>query len=225
MSLLKQSYKNFEVIIINDGSTDKSSEIIKKYLSQDPRFVCINHIKKRGVANSRNTGLDYVRGKYICFLDADDWWPKNKLDIYLEFLKKGYEILYSDYTRINIINGEKKIVKVIKYLKYENLISSNYIPMSSAVFNSKSLGIPKFKNFHTSSDWIFWLDLFKKNPKALGINKNLMFYSVSNETISSNKINMSFQAWRIFRFYHSFGIFKSMYLMFFYIFQGVKKRL
>jgi teichuronic acid biosynthesis glycosyltransferase TuaG len=225
LSLLKQTYKNFEVIIVNDGSTDNSTEIIENYLTKDPRFILINHFKNSGVANTRNTGLDNVRGKYVCFLDADDWWPKNKLEVYLEYFKKGYDLLFSDYTRINISNGKTKIVKVINDLKYKNLIYSNHIPASSAVFNSESLGIPKFKKYHTSSDWIFWLEIFKKKPKVLGINKNLMFYCVSNQTLSSNKINMSFQAWKIFRSYHGYSVCKSTYLMLLFIFHGIKKRL
>lgn len=225
VSLMKQSIKNFEAIIINDGSTDSSNELIKSFITKDPRFTVKTLCRNKGVANSRNIGLENFNGDYICFLDADDWWPNNKLEVYLEYFNLGYDLLYSSYTRINASSGKKKLVKVIQNLNYEKLISTNQIPLSSAAFNRKILGMTKFKNYNTSSDWIFWIELFKKRPKVLGINKNLMFYNVSNQTLSSDKIKMSYQAWRIFRQYHGFGILKSFYLLLIFVIQGIKKRL
>ena len=224
-SILEQSYNNYEVIIVNDASTDYSLEIIKKHISNDSRFKILNLKKNIGLSRARNSGLQYVCGKYICFLDADDWWPSIKLEEYLKLFHRGYDLLYSNYTRVNEKTGKKKYVKVISHLKYKDLLPTNPIPVSSAAFNSETLGVPKFKHILLAEDWIYWLEIFKNKPKSLGINKNLMFYSVSSGALSSNKFKMACRAWIIFRSYHQFSYVKSIFLLIKYLIAGVKKRI
>ena len=223
LSLQKQSHEIYEAIIVNDASTDNSLEIIKNLVSNDPRFKILNLRKNLGLPGARNSGLKYVQGKYICFLDADDWWPSKKLEEYLKFFNEGYDILYSDYTRVNEQNGKKKYIKVIGHLEYKDLLASNPIPVSSAAYNAKSLGIHKFKDILLSEDWVYWLDIFKKKPKSLGINKNYLFYSVSSATLSSNKLKMACRAWSIYRNYHKFSFLRSLFLLLKYLIAGVKK--
>jgi len=76
-ALTQQTFDDFEAIIINDGSEDLGPQIVKKFTSNDPRFKLINITQNQGLSNARNIGLDYSSGKYICFLDSDDWWPSN----------------------------------------------------------------------------------------------------------------------------------------------------
>jgi glycosyltransferase involved in cell wall biosynthesis len=225
LSVLKQTYEKFEVIIINDASNDNSLKMIKEIASKDSRLKIIDLKKNKGLSNARNKGLAAATGRYICFLDADDWWPSKKLEIYLRFFNKGYDLLYSDYTRVNQVNGKLKRINTIKHLEYKDLLSQNPIPLSSAAFDRKSLGVIRFKMKTLSEDWIYWLELFKKNPKHLGININLMFYSVSKNAMSSNKFEMARTAWWIFREYHGFGYLFSSFLIIKYIINAIKKRL
>ena len=225
LSLSKQSFIDFEVIIINDASTDQSLDIIKKITSNDKRFKILNLKKNKGLSGARNEGLVFARGKYICFLDADDWWPSKKLEVYVKYFNEGYNFLYSDYTRVNEDTGKRKVVKVLKHLEYIDLVISNPIPVSSAAFDSEELGKPFFTDILLAEDWLYWLDLFKKSPKSLGINKNLMYYSVSSSALSANKFKMASRAWHIFRSYHKFSFIKSSYSLLKYFIEGVKKRL
>ena len=225
LGLVQQSYENFEAIIVNDGSNDLSIKLINKTISNDSRFKLINLSKNQGLSNARNIGLDYSRGKYICFLDSDDWWPFDKLEVFKTYFNKGYDFLYSDYTRVHQSSNKESLVKVKREIKYEDLLISNPIPLSTVAIKSEKLRIIKFSDIKLSEDWIFWLDLFKNKLLSFGINKNLMFYSVSSNTLSSNKFFMLHRAWTIYRNYHGLGKIRSGIYLIRFIINGVKKRL
>jgi len=222
LSILAQTYKNFEVLIIDDGSIDSSNEILKKFTSIDKRFKIIKHKKNQGLSSARNSGLIEASGQYIAFLDIDDWWPNDKLEIYNAHFEKGYDFLYSNFTKIKS-NNKKKLIKVKKSVKFNTLIFSNQIPVSTGAYNQNKIGFMQFSYKSPSEDWLFWLDLIKKSKKSLGIQKNLMFYNVSNLSMSANKINMAKKAWSIFREFHKFGVIKSIYIFLIYCLIGIKR--
>ena len=191
----------------------------------DLRFKLINLTQNQGLTNARNLGLDYSRGKYICFLDSDDWWPSDKLEVFESYFKKGYDFLYSDYTRVYDDTKKEIYVKVKKEIMYEDLLMFNPIPLSTVAFDSEKLGMIKFRDIKLSEDWVFWLDLFKKKIRSFGINKNLMFYNVHSSSSSSNKFNMLFRAWYIYRNYHGVSLMRSGIYLIGFIINGIKKRL
>ena len=160
-ALSQQTLKDFEAIVINDGSEDLSLQLINKFISKDPRFKLLNLTQNQGLSNARNLGLDYSSGKYICFLDADDWWPSDKLEVFKKHFNTGYDFLFSDYTRVYENTKKEVYVKVKKEIKYEDLLMFNPIPLSTVAFNSEKLGMIKFRDIKLSEDWIYWLDLFK----------------------------------------------------------------
>ena len=108
-SVINQTYKNWELFLINDGSSDNSLEIAVKYLN-DKRFKLISYRKNRGPAYSRNLGIRKAQGEYICFLDSDDLWEKKKLKTQIIFIKKKNSLLYTNYQPFS----ENKIFKEIK---------------------------------------------------------------------------------------------------------------
>ena len=224
-ALVQQTYENFEAIIINDGSEDLSRQIVENFTSHDPRFKLINFNQNQGLSHARNYGLDFSSGKYICFLDADDWWPSDKLEVFKKHFNMGYDFLYSDYTRVYEKTKKEIYVKVKKEIKYEDLLMFNPIPLSTAAFDSDKFGMIKFRDIKLSEDWIFWLDLFKNKIRPFGINKNLMFYSITSNTLSSNKIRMIYRAWYIYRNYHRCSHLRAGLYLVGYILNGIKKRL
>ena len=225
LSVQKQNYENFEAIIINDGSTDFSMQIIKKFSSKDSRFKLINLAQNNGLSNARNIGLNYSSGKYVCFLDADDWWPNDKLEVFKKYFNKGYDFLYSDYIRVNEKTKKETYIKVKKEIKYEDLLMFNPIPLSSVAFDSEKLGMIKFRDIKLSEDWICWLGLFKNKIRPLGINKNLMFYNVHPNALSSNKLKMISRAWYIYRDYQGVSFLRASFYLLGYILNAIKKRL
>jgi len=225
LSVQKQNYENFEAIIINDGSTDFSVQIIKKFSSKDSRFKLINLAQNNGLSNARNIGLNYSSGKYVCFLDADDWWPNDKLEVFKKYFNKGYDFLYSDYIRVNKKTKKETYIKVQNEIKYEDLLMFNPIPLSSVAFALDKFGMIKFRDIKLSEDWIYWLDLFKKKIRPFGINKNLMFYNVDPNSLSSNKLKMISRAWYIYRHYHGVSFLRASFYLVGYILNAIKKRL
>jgi len=225
LSVFQQTFKDFEVIVINDGSEDLSLQLINNYASKDPRFKLLNLTKNQGLSNARNLGLNYSSGKYVCFLDADDWWPNDKLEVFKKYFNKGYDFLYSDYIRVNEKTKKETYIKVKHEIKYEDLLMFNPIPLSTVAFASDKFGMNKFRDIKLSEDWIFWLDLFKKKIRPFGINKNLMFYNVDSNSLSSNKLKMISRAWYIYRHYHGVSFLRASSYLVSYILNAIKKRL
>ena len=225
LSVSQQTFKDFEAIIINDGSEDLSIKIINKFISKDSRFKLINLAQNQGLSRARNLGLDYSSGKFICFLDSDDWWPSDKLEVFKKYFNKGYDFLYSDYIRVNEKTKKETYIKVKHEIKYEDLLMFNPIPLSSVAFASDKFGMIKFRDIKLSEDWIFWLDLFKKKIRPFGINKNLMFYNLVRNSLSSNKLKMISRAWYIYRHYHGVSFLRASSYLVGYILNAIKKRL
>ena len=221
-SILSQTYNRFEVLVIDDGSSDSSYKILKKYSVSDKRIKVLKHTTNQGLSSARNSGLNNAVGQYIAFLDIDDWWPKNKLNIYFGYFLKEYDLLYSDFTRFKSVKN-KKLIRVKENINFKKLIFSNLIPISTGAYDQKKLGYRIFEYDSPSEDWLFWLNLIKDSKKILGINKNLMFYNVSSSSMSANKFNMAKKAWMIFRQFHKFNIIKSFYCLTIYFFNGIKR--
>jgi hypothetical protein len=219
-SIKNQTYRKFEALLIDDGSSDQSYEVFKKNTYGDSRFKIIRHKKNLGLSASRNSGIMNSTGEYIAFLDIDDWWPKTKLRVYSHYFLKGSDLLFSDYTRVNGIKNRK--IRVKKNISFKMLLASNLIPVSSSAFNQMKTGTQFFKYKSPSEDWLFWLNLIKLSKYPLGISKNLMFYNVSNDSMSANKLIMARRAWYIFRDYHRFNFYKSAYYFLIYFIRGLK---
>ena len=144
LSILAQTYKKYEVLIIDDGSIDSSNDILKKFTLIDKRFKIIKHTENQGLSSARNSGLIEATGQYIAFLDVDDWWPNNKLYLYNSYFEKGYDFLYSNFTKIKS-NNKQKLIEVKKSVKFNTLIFSNQIPVSTGTYNQNKIGFMQFR--------------------------------------------------------------------------------
>ena len=161
-SVLSQTYKFFEVLMIDDASADNSKKIATEY-TKDPRFKLIFLNKNNGVANARNIGIEASNGEYLCFLDADDWWESEKLSLQIhQMLKENLLLSYMSYSRIEE-NSSVLLSKVNppKKLTYKQLLSSNHIGNLTTMVKKSCIGDTRFiKKGH--EDYIFWLEILKK---------------------------------------------------------------
>lgn len=218
-SVLRQTFSNFEFIIINDGSTDNSLNVIKRFASQDSRIRIIAHKHNKGLSSTRNDGLDQVRGRFVAFLDCDDWWPEEKLSTYAHTHKQGHDLVFSNYDIFKHKTNEiVRKVKVPASLTYDALMYSNYIPLSSSSFNFTKIPHLRFNDLELSEDWIFWLEAIKYLNNPIGIQASLMFYRQHDDNMSKNKLQMVKRTWAIFRTVQRWGIVRSSYgiLRYFY---------
>ena len=207
-SILSQTYKKFELIIIYDDDDKKDLVYIKQLIKKESKIKLIKNKNNIGVARSRNIGVLKSKGQYICFIDADDTWSKNKLKTQIEFMIK-YKC-YLSHSHYKIINKCEKILglmKVKKILNYKDLISSCDIGLSTVMIKAELKSKIKFPTIKTKEDFILWLKLSKKYN----------FYGIQKYLVSWRKNDISFfyiiqkvkDAFILYYTYEKFNIFKS----------------
>lgn len=223
LSIITQNYKNIELLIINDASTDRSREIINNF--NDKRITLFNLEKNKGVANARNIGLKESKGEYITFIDSDDLWTSDKITEQVKFMKQNkLDLCYSYYDRIDIKGKQLNTVSTLaESLNYEELLKSNSIPMLTAMVKKESINNIYFQNEH-HEDYLFWLQLVKqKNFSAMLLKRITAKYRVHGDSVSGNKINSLIWTWQVYRLHEHISVMKSLRLIISYIYIGIRK--
>lgn len=225
-TVLNQTYKNFELILVNDGSKDKSVDVIKKY--NDKRIKLIDNKNNKGAALSRNDGIRKAKGRYICFLDADDLWNKEKLEKQINFMKeKECAFSFTGYEFANengIPNGKK--VYIPKKLNYKSALKNTTISTITVMIDTKKMDKDLiYMNNVKSEDTATWWNILKNGYEAFGLNEILSFYRRSEGTLSSNKIEAIRRIWNLYRNVFKLGLFYSLYNFVFYAINAVKRRI
>ncbi|MGB3773755.1 MAG: glycosyltransferase family A protein, partial [Leeuwenhoekiella sp.] len=188
-SVLSQTYSDWELLLINDGSTDGSVEITLQYANSDPRIKIIDLETNSGAGAARNVGIKKSCGNKIAFLDADDRWYSHKLKIQLQFMQeRDIAICYSSYTLMDEKGTPlNKVVQALPTLDYNKLLRANYIGNLTAVYDMNKLEKSYAPELRKRQDWAMWIDLVKKAVCAYGIPEPLAYYRIRNNSISSNK--------------------------------------
>ncbi len=224
-SVLNQTYKNLELIVIDDKSPDNSNKIVEKYMEKDKRIRLVKLNKNNGPAVSRNKGIEEAKGRYIAFLDSDDLWLPEKLEKQIVFMKKeNIPFTYSSYYLID--EEDNKIGKFItrENADYYSLLKTNFIGCLTAIYDTKKLGkiyMPEKLKKH--EDFATWLKILKKIRKTKGILEPLAIYRIRKNSVSSNKIKAAIYQWKIYRKIENLNIVKSVYYMSHYIYNGLRK--
>lgn len=229
-TVINQTYSNWELIFVDDLSTDKSLEIISKYKdkTKDKRIKIIKLNKKGMAAGARNKGIEEAQGKFICFLDADDLWNKDKLLKQLDFMNKNHcAFSFTGYEFTNekgISNGKK--VFVPKTLTYKQALKNTTIWTSTVMFNMNLLSKNDIfmPNVKRGQDTACWWKVLKKVYVSYGINEILSYYRRTNNSLSSNKIKALKRTWNLYRNVEHLNIFYSFYNFIWYCFNAIKRR-
>jgi len=211
-SVLSQTYKNFEIIIIYDDDELLDFNYLKSFVKLDKRIRLIRNKKKLGAGLSRNKGIKLSKGKYIAFLDSDDYWKKNKLKTQIAFMKLNkYLISHTTYQIINQNNKKISIRKARSFFKIQDLLYSCDIGLSTVILKknlfSKNI---KFPNIKTKEDFILWLQILKKKIPIIALDRNLSFWRKLDNSLSSSTIQKIFDGFKVYFVYMNFSIFKSI---------------
>lgn len=224
-SVLNQSYENIEMIIVDDGSTDNSEKIVKKYINN---FHFIKYIKcheNNGVWAARNIGIENAKGRFISFLDADDLYKENKIKNQIDFMiKNNYAFTYTAYNLIDE-NSESlnTIIEAKEYEEYEELLKGNNIGCLTVMIDRVEINTSiKFENYH-HEDFILWLKILKNNVIAYGLNEVLSSYRKSSTSISHNKIKSAIWTWKIYINIEELPLKKALYCFYRYVVNGFTK--
>lgn len=225
-SIRNQTYTNWEWIVIDDNSQDKSHDIISKLQKKDKRIKIVKNLRNYKQAKCRNLGLKIASGNYITFIDSDDLWKNEFLEKQLKLLEnKKCDVVFSSYTRIDeTLKKNLGIYRVPNKITYHDLLKTNYMSCLTVMFKRDKLKNIYFdEKLIMHEDYVFWLALLKKVNFAYANQDALAFYRIRSKSVSRNKIKNLFYMYFVYRQILKFNIIKSIYYLYYYIIKGIKK--
>lgn len=212
-SVINQSYPHWELLIIDDCSTDNSSKIIQEFSSKDKRIKYFKTEKPSGSPiYPRNIGIKNATGRYIAFLDSDDIWLPNKLEEQLKLFKdERTAVVYSNYEKINEA-GERnqRIIIAPNETNYSRLLKSNVIGNLTGIYDTSKVGKVYCMNIR-HEDYVLWLSILKKGYIAKNTNTITALYRVRKSSVSSNKFKVFTWQWNILRNVENLTLTKAVY--------------
>lgn len=222
-SVIQQHYKNWELIIINDRSSDNSQEIIERYQAKNIRIISLQNSNNIGAAQSRNRGVVLARGEYIAFLDSDDVWLEEKLSKQVALMQKNHIALcYSAYDVIDAQGVKTSTFHVPSRLSYSDILKTSTIGTLTTIYNAKTLGKYYFEEMG-HEDYVMKLQLLKRVAYAQGIDEPLAKYRVHTKSLSRNKFHAAQWQWKIYREVEQLSLVKSIYYFLHYTYFGIFK--
>ncbi len=208
-SVLKQSYENWELLLVDDCSYDGSFKIINKYAKEDSRIKVFSNIVNSKAFESRNVALRNAKGRYIAFLDSDDLWHSNKLKLQIEFMQKNnYPFTYTAFSRFINNPLSNKPVFLKNKVSYKSLLSNSIIATSSVMIDKKYIAYFEMENVYYD-DFKLWLEILKKQDFAYCLNSCLLYYRISKDSLSNNKFKSAKRVYKIVTKNLGLNIFKS----------------
>ncbi|MBC1890009.1 glycosyltransferase family 2 protein [Listeria booriae] len=225
-SVLAQTYADWELIIIDDASTDQSIAAIEPYLT-DPRIQLLAKEKNEGVALARNDGLARSTGRYVAFLDSDDLWRSRKLEQQLTALTEKDAVLsYSAYETFQEASlNPVKVIQVPESITYQELLKNTIIGCLTVVIDRDKTGAFEMPNLPGGEDMATWLNILREHGVAYGIQEPLAYYRTSGSSLSGNKLKMVRRTWRMYRETQQLSIFGTCICFSFYIKNAIVKRI
>jgi len=224
-SVLAQTYQDFEVIIIDDKSTDDTLACARNLAERDKRIRVIANPENLGVVQSRNKGFSAATGDLIAFLDSDDLWLPEKLEKQIDLMElKSLDLCYTAYS---IIDADGKIhgktYHVPETTSFKKMLKENVIGNSSVMLRKSLTDNVKIREGYAHEDYVMWLELLRNGAKAGGINEPLMLYRKTDKGRSFNKMSAAKGRFHIYRDFLGFDPVKSLLYFSVYAINGAKK--
>lgn len=221
-SVLKQSYSNWEMIIVDDNSTDDTFEIVSKYLSNKIKYFKLG--ANSGAAITRNYAIKIASGNYLAFLDSDDLWDEFKLEKQLDFMiKNNYHFTSTRFQRINEnsekINWYSKYIKIRDYNKLLKRCPGN----STIMYNCDVLGKTYIEDIKKRNDYVMWLSVIKKSKYIYELAEILTSYRIRGTSLSNNKYKLVKYQWFVYRKIERLPLIRSIYILSIHIIRGILK--
>lgn len=225
-SIFNQTYKNIEIVLVDDCSSDNSQQVIEEYAKNHPEIVYYRQPTNQGAGAARNKALEIARGQYVAFLDADDLWYPEKTEKQINLLKEKDGAF--SYTAIEMIDSDGKVVKkkrkVKEQITYKFLLKNTMIATSTVIIDRKKLGDFRMPLRRGGQDYATWLMLLRGGTIAYGINETLEQYRVGNKNSLAGKKSKSIrQVWEIQTQQEHICKFKVFFNVIRFIFNALKK--
>lgn len=226
-SVLAQTYTDWEMLVVDDCSTDNSADIIRQYCKKDARIKFLKTDAPSGSPSvPRNMGIRSARGRYIAFLDSDDVWLPHKLEEQLKcFGDDRTAVVYSDYEKIGEA-GERagRIVKAPRRVSYKELLKGNVIGNLTGMYDTAKVGKVYCSGMH-HEDYVLWLSILKRGFVARNADAVHALYRVRSRSVSADKRAVLSWQWHIYRHVEGIGCLRSCYYFVHYAWRALLKRM
>lgn len=229
LSVINQTYKNWEMILVDDCSNDNSRKIIEEFINDDSRIKYYKLNENSGAAIARNYALEKSKGRFIAYLDSDDLWRESKLEKQIEFmLKNNYAFSCTDYEKIDDDgNSLNKVIKIPKKVDYNLFLRNTIIQTVGVMVDTQITGkdVLIMPNIRRRQDAATWCQLLKAGYDCYEVPENVSFYRVVTNSLSSNKFKAVKGTWFLYRNIEKLSLPKACFCFIGYAFNAVKKRI
>ncbi|EEY84553.1 glycosyltransferase family 2 protein [Parabacteroides distasonis] len=226
-SVLAQTYPYWEMLIVDDCSTDRSAEIIQTYVKRDSRIKYFKTDHPSGSPSlPRNIGLKQAQGEYVAFLDSDDAWLPVKLEEQISYMETGCcGFVYSDYEKM-AWDGKRnqRFIRARRISSFWDTLESNEIPCLTVLLRKDLIGQTCFKPI-PKEDYVFWLEILRKGHKAYNTGKVHALYREAKNSRSGNKFEMFKKQWYVLRKVEEVKRIPAVYFMLIFACKGFCKYL
>lgn len=224
-SVMTQTFPDWELLVLDDGSTDATLAIAQKLAQEDNRIRFLPNDRNMGVARTRNRGFDLCRGRYVALLDSDDVWHPDKLEKQLCLAQRtGAALIYSAYA---IVDAQGKQVKadylVPQKVDLTHLLKENVIGCSTVLLDRQAVGDYRFQTDFYHEDYVLWLQLLQDGFTAAGCAETLVDWRYLENSRSFDKRKSAANRWRIYRQCLKLPLGKSLWYFGSYALRGLKK--
>lgn len=223
-SVLSQTYTNFELLVVNDCSKDRTVELVKDIVAKDSRVHLISNVKNSGVSYTRKHGLEEAKGDWIAILDSDDAWEPEKLEKQIELQRRTNADLL--FTGSAFMDSEGHPIDwylhAPKEVTYRQLLKQNVLSNSSALVRKELYAKHYAIGDGMHEDFAIWLSILKKGTKAYGVDEPLLIYRIAKSSKSGNKVKAARMNWNTYR-HVGLNLMEAIYYECWYIFNGIRK--
>ena len=225
-SVINQTYKNWQLYIIDDGSSDNSMQIINKFLNSKKVKIIKLH-KNKGPAFCRNYGMRISKAKYISFIDSDDIWFDQKLENQIDFMESNnFNFTYTDYVPFFQNNGEKKFKSrtfIKDFFNYEMFTKNSSINTTTMIINRSILVNHRFRKIKLCEDYLFKCQLLKNNNIANKLNESLAYYRILDKSRSSQRLKNIYWLWYINKTFNKMNFINNFISIIFISINSIRK--
>lgn len=222
-SVASQTFKNWEWILIDDCSSDKSWESMLELQKKDSRVKVFQNESNQGSGKTRNKAIEIAEGRFIAFLDSDDIWHKDKLAIQIDFmLSNNIAFSHTSYGYLDEAGNKiKETFRVRSKVGYKDLLKRTEISCLTAVYDSKLIGKYYMSEHRRKQDYALWLSILKDGHDSYGIDRELAFYRQVKNSATSKKYTLVFKHITFLEQTQGFSKLKAMYYTFFWLKNGI----
>lgn len=191
-SVINQTYQNWEHILVDDCSTDNSVSIIENFIVKDNRIQLLKQEHNSGAGFSRNKAIKEAKGRFIAFLDSDDYWHEEKLNKQIKFMiTNNYSFTFTNYYVVyKQEKPPKYIVKAPEKVNYKKILKNDYIGCLTVIYDSKSTGKIYMPEIRKRQDWVLKINILRKVDYGYSIDEALAFYRIGEASLSKNKYKL-----------------------------------